>query len=117
MAEGQQYDIVDFGYRALDAMRLEKAYRLWGVDVWMGKHDIAVAPAVHRDGFDVLGRIETPWAEHVLELGADLAFELFERLRFELVAIELQLLLDGQPRLLKVFSLASGGDSSGESRS
>ena len=33
MAEGQQYDIVDFGYRALDAMRLEKAYRLWGVDM------------------------------------------------------------------------------------
>ena len=33
MAEGAQYEIVDFGYRALDAMRLEKAYRLWGVDI------------------------------------------------------------------------------------
>jgi len=33
MAEGEKYDIVDFGYRALDAMRLEKAYRLWGVDI------------------------------------------------------------------------------------
>ena len=33
MAEGRQYEIVDFGYRALDAMRLEKAYRLWGVDI------------------------------------------------------------------------------------
>ncbi len=33
IAEGRQYDIVDFGYRALDAMRLEKAYRLWGVDM------------------------------------------------------------------------------------
>ena len=59
----------------------------------MGKNDIAVAPAVHRDGFDVFGRIETPWAEHVFELGADLTFELFKRLRFELVAIERQLLL------------------------
>jgi len=33
MAEGEKYDIVDFGYRSLDAMRLEKAYRLWGVDM------------------------------------------------------------------------------------
>jgi dimethylglycine dehydrogenase len=33
MAEGRQYEIVDFGYRALEAMRLEKAYRLWGVDI------------------------------------------------------------------------------------
>jgi len=33
MAEGEKYGIVDFGYRSLDAMRLEKAYRLWGVDI------------------------------------------------------------------------------------
>jgi len=33
MAEGEKYEIVDFGYRSLDAMRLEKAYRLWGVDM------------------------------------------------------------------------------------
>jgi dimethylglycine dehydrogenase len=33
MEEGRQYQVVDFGYRALDAMRLEKAYRLWGVDM------------------------------------------------------------------------------------
>lgn len=26
-------DVVDFGYRALESMRLEKAYRLWGVDM------------------------------------------------------------------------------------
>jgi dimethylglycine dehydrogenase len=26
-------DFVDFGYRALDCMRLEKAYRLWGADM------------------------------------------------------------------------------------
>ncbi|MBW2391328.1 MAG: aminomethyltransferase family protein, partial [Deltaproteobacteria bacterium] len=28
-----QFQIVDWGYRALDSMRLEKAYRLWGVDM------------------------------------------------------------------------------------
>jgi dimethylglycine dehydrogenase len=33
MKQGEQYGIVDFGYRALDSMRLEKAYRLWGTDM------------------------------------------------------------------------------------
>ena len=33
MEAGRQYGIVDFGYRALDSMRLEKAYRLWGADM------------------------------------------------------------------------------------
>jgi dimethylglycine dehydrogenase len=33
MREGEQYGIVDWGYRTLDSMRLEKAYRLWGVDM------------------------------------------------------------------------------------
>jgi dimethylglycine dehydrogenase len=33
MEAGRRYEIVDFGYRALDSMRLEKAYRLWGVDM------------------------------------------------------------------------------------
>jgi dimethylglycine dehydrogenase len=33
MQAGAQYEIVDWGYRALDSMRLEKAYRLWGVDM------------------------------------------------------------------------------------
>ena len=33
MQEGEQYEIVDWGYRALDSMRLEKAYRLWGSDM------------------------------------------------------------------------------------
>ncbi len=31
--EGGQYGIVDWGYRALDSMRLEKAYRLWSADM------------------------------------------------------------------------------------
>jgi len=30
---GQDLGIVDFGYRALDCMRLEKGYRLWGADI------------------------------------------------------------------------------------
>jgi dimethylglycine dehydrogenase len=30
---GREFGIVDFGYRALDSMRLEKAYRLWGADM------------------------------------------------------------------------------------
>jgi dimethylglycine dehydrogenase len=30
---GEPLGIVEFGYRALDSMRLEKAYRLWGVDM------------------------------------------------------------------------------------
>lgn len=33
MEAGAQFQIVDWGYRALDSMRLEKAYRLWGVDM------------------------------------------------------------------------------------
>ena len=31
--EGAELGLVDFGYRALDSMRLEKAYRLWGADM------------------------------------------------------------------------------------
>ena len=33
MAEGEKHGIVDWGYRALESMRLEKAYRLWGSDM------------------------------------------------------------------------------------
>jgi dimethylglycine dehydrogenase len=33
MREGEAHGIVDWGYRTLDSMRLEKAYRLWGVDL------------------------------------------------------------------------------------
>jgi dimethylglycine dehydrogenase len=33
MEVGAPFQIVDWGYRALDSMRLEKAYRLWGVDM------------------------------------------------------------------------------------
>ena len=30
---GEPLGLVDFGYRALESMRLEKAYRLWGADM------------------------------------------------------------------------------------
>jgi dimethylglycine dehydrogenase len=33
MKQGEQYGIIDWGYRTLDSMRLEKAYRLWGSDM------------------------------------------------------------------------------------
>jgi dimethylglycine dehydrogenase len=33
LAAGADLGLVDFGYRALDAMRMEKGYRLWGADI------------------------------------------------------------------------------------
>jgi dimethylglycine dehydrogenase len=33
LAAGADLGLVDFGYRALESMRLEKAYRLWGADI------------------------------------------------------------------------------------
>lgn len=30
---GRQYQIVNYGYRALDSLRMEKAYRFWGFDI------------------------------------------------------------------------------------
>jgi dimethylglycine dehydrogenase len=33
LAAGEPLGLVDFGYRALESMRLEKAYRLWGPDM------------------------------------------------------------------------------------
>ncbi len=33
LAAGADLGLVDFGYRALESMRLEKAYRLWGADM------------------------------------------------------------------------------------
>jgi dimethylglycine dehydrogenase len=33
VAAGRDIGVVDFGYRALDSMRLEKGYRLWGADI------------------------------------------------------------------------------------
>ena len=33
MDAGREFGIVNFGYRALDSMRLEKGYRFWGLDM------------------------------------------------------------------------------------
>ncbi len=33
LSAGEQYGLSDFGYRALESMRLEKGYRLWGKDI------------------------------------------------------------------------------------
>ncbi|MBN1530088.1 MAG: FAD-dependent oxidoreductase, partial [Thermoleophilaceae bacterium] len=33
LAAGEDLGLVDFGYRALESMRLEKGYRLWGADM------------------------------------------------------------------------------------
>lgn len=33
LAAGEPLGLVDFGYRALDSLRLEKCYRLWGADL------------------------------------------------------------------------------------
>jgi dimethylglycine dehydrogenase len=33
LAAGEPFGLVDFGYRALESMRLEKCYRLWGADM------------------------------------------------------------------------------------
>lgn len=33
MDAGREFDIVNFGYRALDSLRLEKGYRFWGLDM------------------------------------------------------------------------------------
>ena len=33
MAAGRKYDIANCGLRAMDSMRLEKSYRLWGTDL------------------------------------------------------------------------------------
>ena len=35
---GEPLGLVDFGYRALDSMRLEKAYRMWGSDLSVRLH-------------------------------------------------------------------------------
>lgn len=33
MEAGREFGIVNYGYRALDSMRMEKGYRLWGFDI------------------------------------------------------------------------------------
>ena len=33
MEAGREFEIINFGYRALDSLRLEKGYRFWGLDM------------------------------------------------------------------------------------
>lgn len=48
MDEGEQYGIVDWGYGALDSMRLEKGHRLWGEDMFADGEPVAY---VASDGY------------------------------------------------------------------
>ena len=58
MAAGRDLPIVDFGYRALESMRLEKAYRLWGVDMSadFSPLEAGMARFVQLDKGDFIGR-------------------------------------------------------------
>ena len=55
---GADLGIVDFGYRALDSMRLEKAYRLWGSDMSTDTSPLEAGMErfVRLDKGDFLGR-------------------------------------------------------------
>jgi dimethylglycine dehydrogenase len=58
MAEGRQHGIVDWGYRALESMRLEKAYRLWSSDMsanWTPL-EAGMGRMVNFDKGDFIGR-------------------------------------------------------------
>jgi dimethylglycine dehydrogenase len=55
---GEALGLVDFGYRALESMRLEKAYRLWGADLsadWTPL-EAGLARFVRLDKGDFIGR-------------------------------------------------------------
>src|SRR3546814_15303503 len=58
MAAGRAFDIVLVGMRAMDSMRLEKSYRLWGTDLnaqnSLLKHGLD--PFVRRHKATVTGR-------------------------------------------------------------
>jgi glycine cleavage system aminomethyltransferase T len=55
---GRDLGLVDFGYRALEAMRLEKGYRLWGADIsadWT-PFEAGLGRFVKLDKGDFIGR-------------------------------------------------------------
>jgi dimethylglycine dehydrogenase len=58
LAAGEPLGLIDYGYRALNSMRMEKAYRLWGVD--MGPDytplETGMDPFVRRDKGEFIGR-------------------------------------------------------------
>jgi len=55
---GAEFGLADVGYRALDSLRLEKGYRLWGVDI--GPQDTPLEAGLERfvafDKGDFIGR-------------------------------------------------------------
>ncbi|MFQ5985374.1 MAG: FAD-dependent oxidoreductase [Alphaproteobacteria bacterium] len=58
LAAGEDLGVVDFGLRAMDSLRLEKAYRLWGMDIT--KEDTPLEARLDRfvkfDKEDFIGR-------------------------------------------------------------
>lgn len=55
---GEPLGLVDFGYRALDSMRMEKGYRLWGADLSPDRTPLeaGLERFVRLDGRDFIGR-------------------------------------------------------------
>ncbi|HEX9044422.1 MAG TPA: FAD-dependent oxidoreductase [Candidatus Limnocylindrales bacterium] len=88
-AAGARHGLADVGYRALDSLRLEKGYRLWGVDI--GSPDTPLEAGLERfvrfDKGDFIGRdaLLRQRAEGVgrrlvcLTIGLDPADDLFPR--------------------------------------
>lgn len=94
---GEDLGLVHFGYRALDSMRLEKAYRLWGTDVSAAYTPLEAGlerlidwdkPFIGRDA--LLAQREAGVSRRLLTLAAEPG-ELFYPHRFERV------LVDGTP--------------------
>jgi dimethylglycine dehydrogenase len=55
---GEPLGLVDFGYRSLDSLRMEKGYRLWGVDISpdFTPLEVGLARFVRLDKGDFIGR-------------------------------------------------------------
>jgi glycine cleavage system aminomethyltransferase T len=74
LAAGAPLGLVDFGYRALESMRLEKCYRLWGADLsadWTPLQ-AGLARFVDFDKEDFVGR-DALFAQRVRGLERELA--------------------------------------------
>ncbi len=58
LSAGEPLGLVDFGYRALDSLRLEKAYRLWGTDLSQDYSPLEAGMSrfVRLDKADFVGR-------------------------------------------------------------
>ena len=55
---GEAHGLVAGGYRAIDSLRLEKGYRVWGADITPDEHpfEAGLGFAVKLDGRDFVGR-------------------------------------------------------------